>query len=109
MIPHTSGKGTKMLLRAVLAGRRRGGWNGFLLSKSKGTDIQCRFSGARVVMGTFSGRVSFRRWRISGKAGWLPGLSSRTFRAPWAITASDLACNSLATAPGSYPLLSGSS
>ena len=36
----------KMLLRAILCGRR-GGWNGFFLDKAKKEDVPCRFCGKR--------------------------------------------------------------
>ena len=37
----------RMLLRAILCGRREGVWNGFLPGKAKKEDVPCRFCGKR--------------------------------------------------------------
>ena len=115
-----------MLLRAILSG---GVWNGFFLGKVKKEDVPCRFCGAPDNDGhlfwdcTFLPFVELRNqpeflplmsrdrthWpRCLLWHGWLPGLSSRTIGAPWAVASSDLACSCLENAFGSYPLSASS-
>ena len=112
----------KMLLRAILSG---GVWNGFLLSKVKKEDINCRFCNAPDNDGhlfwdcTFHPFVELRNnpeflplmnrdrthWpRCLLWHGWLPGLSSRSSGSPWAVASSDLASHNLEKALGPYPL-----
>ena len=116
----------KMLLRAILSG---GVWNGFLLGKVKKEDFSCRFCGAPDNDGhlfwdcTFPPFVELRNspeflplmsrdrtnWpRCLLWHGWLPGLTSRTAGAPWAIASGDLACESLENALAPYHLSTSS-
>ena len=103
------GEQDKMLLRAILSG---GVWNGFLLSKVKKEDINCRCCNAPANDGnlfwdcTFPLFVELRNnpeflpllnrdrtnWpRCLLWHGWLPGLTSRSSGSPWDVAAGDLA------------------
>ena len=110
------------MLRAILTG---GVWNGFLLSKVKKEDINCRFCNAPDNDGHLIWDCTFHlffelrsnpeflplmnrdrtHWpRCLLWRGWLPGLTSRSSASPWAVASSDLASHSLEKALGPYPL-----
>ena len=106
------------MLQALLSG---GVWNGFLLSKAQNEDMKCRFCGALDGHGHLFWNAclelrdspefaSLMRWDRTDWSrcllwhGWLPGLSSCTVGSPWAVAASDLACNNLEKALGPYPV-----
>ena len=116
------GEQDKMLLRAILSG---GVWNGFLLSKVKEEDINCRCCNALDNDGnlfwdcTFPLFVELRNnpeflpllnrdrthWpRCLLWHGWLPGLTSLSSGSPWDVAAGDLASHNLEKALGPYPL-----